>query len=250
MSIHVCYALSTNGEPHYLDLLAISAQAVKRLYPSAKITILTDDQSWDSVESRGRDLGASVRSAGGYRGNARVRSRFVKTQARSIVEGDFLYLDADTLPVAKFDELWASAAPISAAIDRSRKYPFGDFPTEQLPYFERLGWVPPTRFYLNAGVIFWRDCRAARDLGILWHQNWRKFFETVNNPLDQAAFNFSADSLGITPAIVDIDLTFGPVCHPILAGPAFIISTLTVTRCPRYVPRCIAVVIGRSGRLP
>jgi hypothetical protein len=220
--LQICYVLSTNGEPHYGDLLAVSAQAVRRLYPNAKITILTDDQSWGPVASLGRELGAFVRSAGAYPGDARVRSRFVKTRVRGVVDGDFLYLDADTLPVAPFSELLACEAPLCAAINRTRMEPFGGFPVEQGPYFERLGWTHPTACYLNTGVVFWRECKAARELGQLWHQNWRDFFEAVDNPLDQAAFNFSIATLGIAPKIVDDRFNFRPGLSPELTTGACI----------------------------
>lgn len=208
--MQVCYALATNGDPHYSDLVTISVGAVRRLYPAAKITILTDDQSWPHVAVLGRHLHAVTQSAGTYPGDARARSRFVKTQVRSIMSGDFIFLDADTLPVATFDELLLCQAPVGAAANWSPEASAGEFPVEQIPYFEQLNWTPPASPYLNSGVIFWRDCAAAYDLGQLWHRNWRKFFETVDNPLDQAAFNHSSASLGITPTIVDGKFNFWP----------------------------------------
>src|SRR5580704_8513167 len=173
MPIHVCYVLSTNGEPYYGDLLAVSAKAVRRLYPDARMTIVTDERSLDFARPLADRLAASVRSAGTYRGDVRVRSRFAKTQVRELIDGDFLYLDADTLPVARFDELFACRAPLGAALDRNRTNPSGAFPADQAGYFQRLGWPHPTPLYVNSGVVFWRDCPAARELGRSWHANWR-----------------------------------------------------------------------------
>src|ERR1700722_11943949 len=203
MPIHVCYVLSTNGEPYYGDLLAVSAKAVRRLYPDARMTIVTDERSLDFARPLADRLAASVRSAGPYRGDVRARSRFAKTQVRDLIDGDFLYLDADTLPVARFDELFACEAPLAAARDRNRTNAAGTFPADRVDDFRRMGWPHPTPFYVNSGVVFWRDSPAARELGRLWPANWRKFFETLENPMDTAALNTSIANLGITPTIVD-----------------------------------------------
>lgn len=65
------------------------------------------------------------------------------------MEGDFLYLDADTVPVGRFDEIFTSKAPLSAAIDRNRASPCGGFPAWAEPDFDALGWARPTKMALN-----------------------------------------------------------------------------------------------------
>jgi hypothetical protein len=203
--LHACYALSMDADPLYADMLTISALCVRRIYPAAKITVLTDDASLQNI---GRALehvaeaGAQIRSVGRFDGSPRLRSRFVKTQVRSAVDGDVLFLDADTAAVRDFDDVLDCEAPLSAAIDRNRVHPRGGFPAWAAPDFDRLGWRHPTRFYLNAGVIFWRDCSEARALGTLWHENWLRYTTSVDNPADQPAFNHSIDALGIEPEIL------------------------------------------------
>lgn len=204
--LHVCYALATDGERDYSDMLTVSALCVRRIYPTCRITILTDD---DSLPRLGCALahvaqaGAQIRSVGRFSGTPRLRSRFVKTQIRSAVDGDFLYLDADTVAIRKFDGLFACRAPFSAAIDRNRVDPHGGFPDWVVPDFVRLGWRHPTRHYLNTGIVFWRECEEARALGKLWHENWLHYSRSVDNPADQPSFNHSLDLLGIEPKIMD-----------------------------------------------
>jgi len=203
--VHVCYAIATGGNRLYADLVTISALSVRRIYPGCKITVLTDDKSLPNISNELQqlaDAGAQIRSLGKFDGNARYRSRFVKTQVRNALDGDLLYLDADTAVVREFDDLFDCTAPFSAAIDRNRAHPAGGFPDWVTADFDRLGWRHPTRLYLNAGVIFWRDCAAARALGKLWHENWLRYSATVNNPADQPAFNHSIASLGLEPKIL------------------------------------------------
>ena len=202
----VCYALATDGERRYVDLVAISALAVRQIHPAAKITILTDDRSLPIITSLldAYGLATHVRSVGAYASWVGARSRFAKTQVRQFVDGDFLYLDADAIPVASFDELFRKTkGPLCAAIDRSPKAPAGSgFPSWAEPTFDRLGWSHPPPFYLNSGVVLWRDTPMSRRLGKLWHQNWLRFFDMSKDFADQPAFNYSLNSLGISPAIM------------------------------------------------
>lgn len=206
--VHVCYAVATDGERRYVDLVAISALAVKRIHPGAKITVLTDDRSLPIISSLLEPfaLAEKVRSVGAYpAGAVGVRSRFVKTQVRQFIDGDFLYLDADAIPVASFARVFRCKEVLCAAIDRSPLMPGGNgFPSWAEPAFERLGWPFPSKFYLNSGVVFWRDTSITRQLGRLWHENWLRFFRESNDFADQPAFNYCIDHLsGLFPRIMD-----------------------------------------------
>ena len=108
-------------------------------------------------------------------------------------------MDADTVAVAEFSDLFRCEAPLCAAIDRNCVNPWGGFPAWAVPDFERLGWPHPTKLYLNAGILFWKDCATAHTLGQLWHQSWLRYTKMVDNPADQPAFNHSISVLGIEP---------------------------------------------------
>ena len=210
-NLHVCYALAMDDDPLYADLVTISALAVARVHPASRITILTDDATLANCGNalRGmRNIAPEIRSVGSFAGDARLRSRFVKTLARSVLTGDFLYLDADTLSVSTFDSIFTCEAPIAAAVDRNPVDPAGEFPAWLAPDFDRLDWPQPTTVYFNSGVVFWKDCKSAHALGRLWHRNWLHYATTVENPADQPAFNRSIEALGIRPEIMDDAFNF------------------------------------------
>jgi hypothetical protein len=205
LDLHVCYSLSLDDDTNHADLLNISARCVRQVHPRARITILTDEQSLATAVLHLTNLignGVSIRSVGQFDGDARQRSRFVKTQARSEIAGDFLQLDADTVAVSEFSAVAKCDAPLSAAIDRNLVNPDGGFPSWVIPDYQRMGWPQPTEFYLNTGVVFWKENNEARALGRIWHDNWLKYFRTVDNPADQPAFNHSLNVLGIRPKIM------------------------------------------------
>jgi hypothetical protein len=86
-------------------------------------------------------------SVGADHADMGARSRFVKTQIRQFVDGDFVYLDADAIPLSAFDQVLRHATlgekcHISAAIDRSPcRQPEADFPHSRKPRL--TGWVGP-----------------------------------------------------------------------------------------------------------
>jgi hypothetical protein len=204
--LHVCYALSLDEEELYADLVAISALSLRRVHPFCLITVLTDDTTHRMFRHRFERFsldGMDVKSLGAYEGGASFRSRFVKTQARSALDGDFLYLDADTLALADLSKLLECHAPIAGAVNRSDDAPAGTFPVWALSEYDQLGWGLPSGPYLNAGVIFWKDCAKARALGELWHKSWLRYASTFANPRDQPTFNYSLFALGIKPEIMD-----------------------------------------------
>ena len=205
LDLHICYSLSLDDDTSHADLLNVSARCVRRVHPRARITVLTDKQSLATTILHLTNLtnnGVSIRSVGRFSGDARQRSRFVKTQARSVIAGDFLQLDADTVAVSEFSAVAECDAPLSAAIDRNLVNPEGGFPSWVIPDYQRLGWPQPTEFYLNTGVVFWKESPEARALGRTWHENWLKYFGTADNPADQPAFNHNLNALGIRPKIM------------------------------------------------
>ena len=81
-NLHICYALAMDSDTVYADLVTISALCVRRIYPTARITILTDDESLSNLGpalQRLSDVASNIRSIGKFEGSARLRSRFVKT---------------------------------------------------------------------------------------------------------------------------------------------------------------------------
>ena len=83
-----------------------------------------------------------------------------------------------------------------AAKDRSRSNASGRFPHWVLSVTGPLNWEYSKRFYLNTGVIYWRDTPQARKLGELWHKNWLHYYFHTGRTQDQPAFNYSLEIMG------------------------------------------------------
>lgn len=210
----ICYVLTSSGDDIYAAMASISATAVRRLYPGAHIVLLCDEVTEPRLTQKNAAIlsltDRVVRVETGI-DKPGLRSRFVKTSMRQIIDGDFVFLDADVVPVRGFDAIASGRADVAAARDtfhvgqnewyswrlllrHCRSHP-GPAKSDGIRgVYREMGWAFPTRLYLNTGVIFFRDTPAARRLGQRWHERWCQA-SAAGHHMDQFAFNSSLDSL-------------------------------------------------------
>ncbi len=129
----ICYVLTSSGTDLYAQMTLISASLSRKLYPDAQIVILVDEITDDNLIKCDSPLiklaNRIIRVETGIEKTA-PRSRFVKTSVRQLVEGDFVYIDTDALPIRHFDEMTKTGAPMAAALDLNDML---DKPHLQLP---------------------------------------------------------------------------------------------------------------------
>jgi hypothetical protein len=170
-----CYVLTTSGQDSFADMTYASAAFLRFAHPESEIICLCDASSHRALEAARHPLLDAVDCARpvetpdappGY------RNRFVKTQMRQLLEGDFVYFDSDTLVVDRLDEMLACPAPMAGIPNCSRTGdPSAIFECERA-VFEMMGWQLPRRTYINGGVLLLRDCEPTRAFARLWHEKW------------------------------------------------------------------------------
>jgi hypothetical protein len=196
----VCYALTSDGQDEYALMTAVSAALVRDVHPDVRILVLVDEETAVALDERPSPLSRFVddviRVETGLDPPG-ARNRFVKTSIRSYVDGPFLYLDADTLALRPFADLFATAADIGVVFNRDRASPAVYFPDWVSTIYEELGWVRPLERYFNAGVVFYGDTEANQRFAREYHEKWRLFHEPTVDFHDQPAFNSAIESSGI-----------------------------------------------------
>jgi len=104
---------------------------------------------------------------------------------RQFVDGDFLYVDGDTLIVKPVRDAFDVDADVAAAVDFNFDHKF--FPRQLREPYTKLGWTYPLPFYFNSGVVLMRDTSAVRELAEEWTRRWLLLVEE-GVPGDQDAF--------------------------------------------------------------
>ena len=197
MSLQFVYVLvSDEGDP-YEEMACTSIRLLRALHRDANVKVIVDPRTAESLRKRASRLldwaDVIVHKTGRHK-LATYRSRFLKTSMRQIVDGDFLYLDVDTLPIRPLEDIFVSDGRLAAALDRNAQNPEPHCPTWIRHVFAPLAWRYPVRQYFNSGVILFPDTPAARAVGKEWHRRWRTT-AAMGIHYDQPAFNSTLDAL-------------------------------------------------------
>lgn len=173
----VVYTLVTNQQNYIPEMCALSAAAAKRYTPGIQCCAVMD--SWTHRFLRDErpylldHLDETVVTDRVYEDAVRM-SRHLKTSMRQLVTGDFLFIDADAIPVQDISALFrldcdfagtqnGNCRPASYVVGRAEK-----------EIFDAMGWPIPRGLYLNSGVLLAKDSPAVHQLFDKWHLLWKE----------------------------------------------------------------------------
>jgi hypothetical protein len=185
--MHVCYVLACDSWNDHAAMVCISAATLRRQHPEVEITFLTDQVTLSAIGPARSTLdrfGDRVVPVGGIEGDARERSRILKTTMRRHVKGRFVFLDLDTVVLGKLDALFSTEAPLAIALD----YESGRVDERDRETYERLDRQHyPTRAF-NSGVMSIDDTPAVGAFFDEWHRRWN-MSRTWGRVEDQQSLN-------------------------------------------------------------
>jgi hypothetical protein len=193
-----CYVLGSASGP-FPSMVYLSASALRRLYPSERVVLVSDSatlaelrQGFPRLREIADFLAAPIRST-----HPLGRSRELKLGLRDLLEGDLVYLDADTLALRRFDELFAPGPAFAGVLDRNRQHRRPQFPDWVRPAFAQMGWRAPLPRYFNSGVLFLPDAPQTRALAAEWRLRFTRLRQELGIEYDQPSLNSSLDALRI-----------------------------------------------------
>jgi hypothetical protein len=196
----VAYVLVGNGQDRYTTMCYLSAAAVRRLHPGVRIVLVTDEDTGRLVRAYAPHLREVVHDffvEPATMPEARARSFYLKTRLRDVVQGDFIYLDSDTLPVRPFLEMAQGDWDVAFVQDRTHHGPITPvFPHWELPRLARMGWQAKLSRYFNAGIGFYRDNALTRAFAADWQDRWRHSY-SLGDDWDQLALNVSLEAVPV-----------------------------------------------------
>lgn len=139
-----------------------------------------------------------------------VRSRSLKTTMREYVDGDFIYVDVDTLWVNPIDEsdFYTDVMGVPDAHVELLNHPCYDYIKKE---HSKLGFDLKGRFYLNGGVLYLKDSDVAHDFMNEWNKYWKYSCEK-GVPTDQKSLNYVASekkySVGPLPDCYNVQISY------------------------------------------
>ena len=170
----VYIVIATAGD-HFAEMAAVSMQTLRLTNPSAHIVLLTNQATAESNQAAMqlvRGLCNDIIVEKNEYEDLVAQSRYLKLRMRDLVEGDFIYLDSDTLILGTLDALWEINADFAACLDEPT---YGaEFVQSRSMLFNALNWTLNPQKYINFGVALMRDTLKMREfcqqLFVLWQE--------------------------------------------------------------------------------
>lgn len=172
----IVYVLVSEQTDHYTEMAILSIHCAREYSPNFDIELVLDRGTYNSLSDYRRQILDLVNKfhVVDFEGeNNAFISRMIKTQLRSIISGNYLYIDIDAIPVRPMDNVFNTHHDIAMANDHNlppSKFVFADY---ELEIFERMGWSLPKE-YFNSGVMFVRDNESTHNFFKTWHSLWLK----------------------------------------------------------------------------
>ena len=200
MRTKIVYSLVSDSKDHFLEQLLISTYSVKLYNKDVHIVLVIDEES-------NKELTADRQKALEYVDEKIVvktpdlgkksRSRWLKTSIRQIVNGDYLFIDTDTIISCDLSEIDNIDGKICAVLDRHLPLNTNQRGEAIIKQCKRSGWTPETLDYkyFNSGVMLVRDCQEAVELYQKWHEIWENSFRRGID-IDQPALGLANKQVG------------------------------------------------------
>lgn len=177
MKTKIVYALVCSPSDFYLEQALLSVHSLGMYNPNVVVELVVDvitDRNLVGNRAKIKEYVNEihvVETPHGY--NNVQKSRYLKTNLRKFVKGDFLFIDCDTIicdSLAEIDEVDADIAMVADlngdlllkdpnTLQKYRDAGFGE--AIDLPYF-------------NSGVIYAKDTSSVHEFYADWYTNWCK----------------------------------------------------------------------------
>ena len=192
MKTKLVYVVVSSEHDIYLEQAYISMYSAKYYMPDVHIALITDTLSKETFignrkeELRYVDELVCVDLDARY--NAQQRSRILKTSVRKYIEGDFLFVDSDTIIVKPLNEIDDCPYNIAACWDSHSSFEENPYRKMCLEHGKLLGWpIENETEYFNSGIIYVKDNEFCHKFYDLWNNNWLEGFKNRVS-MDQPAF--------------------------------------------------------------
>lgn len=178
MKTKIVYVLVSTNNDIYLEQAYVSIYSLRKFNPNTHIILLTDDLTNQTIIGLRKNMAALADDIitvklDEKKYNAQKRSRILKTSVRKYIQGDFLFVDCDTIITRPLDDIDQCNYDIAACWDTHSLFAENPYRELCLRHAWLLGWpLENEREYFNSGVIYCKDNAKTRAFYERWHKNW------------------------------------------------------------------------------
>lgn len=193
MKTKIVYVLVSSDNDIYLEQAFVSMCSLKRQMPNAYIVLLTDTITEKSFIGKRKEEVKYVDEIvavelDGNKLNAQQRSRQLKTSIRNRIDGDFLFVDCDTIITHPLEEIDKMDIMIGACRDTHSDFSDNPYRDMCIEHGRLLGWpIEDEKDYFNSGVIYVKDTQETHEFYQRWNENLNQGYSR-NVFMDQPSF--------------------------------------------------------------
>lgn len=185
MKTKIVYCLVSDSEDYYYEQLLISLCSLRKHNPEAKVEVVCDEKTFATLQNNRSsifDYNIQVIPVETPHDWAKwERSRYIKTNLRQLVQGNYLYVDTDTVICSSLESVDHLSCDVSAVFDSHLERP--------LPRYSRCRhksdhWIWDNAkkaniditglWHYNSGVMFVKDSEAAHKLYARWYDKYKE----------------------------------------------------------------------------
>lgn len=178
MKTKIVYVLVSSPDDLYLEQTFVSVFTMKYHNPDAQITLLVDEATGNTLVDKRANIFQYITElktvAIDDKYTNMQKSRILKTTVREHIDGDFLFVDSDTIICEPLDAIDDLNCEIGAVYDVHQKFEnnYGkQYLSDRLiRYFDFNASL--VEEYFNSGVMFVKDTPTAHQFYHKWHDNW------------------------------------------------------------------------------
>lgn len=181
MKTKIVYAVTSDNSDIYLEQTYVSICSLRRFHPDATVILVVDDKTNNTITGKREYILEVVTEKivviPPQEYTKVERSRYLKTTIRSYIEGDYLFIDSDTVICDDLSDVDNFDGDICAVLDYHlplKEHHFYDnFIKAQAQHIEWT--LRPSDTFFNSGVMYVRDNPRTHMLYQHWNQEWMKY---------------------------------------------------------------------------
>lgn len=189
MQTKIVYTLVSDNSDTYLEQALLAVYSLRLHNPLTIVELVVDQFTAKTIVEQREEIKKYITNLIEVKVpsdlNKVQRSRYLKTNLRKFVKGDYLFIDCDTVICGKLDEIDKFDGDLGMVADVN-----GDLPLNDSTVIERCHKAGFTNLkdkpYFNSGVIFSRDTETSHRLYEEWYELWQQSNEK-GIPYDQPA---------------------------------------------------------------
>lgn len=175
MRTSIVYTLISDETDYYYEQALISVYSLRLYNPKAMVYIIVDQDTFKTLSGKRKEIYNYVSSIipidvpSDY--NKMQRSRYLKTNLRKFINGDYLFIDCDTVICQSLEEVDTLDCELGLVADLNGELLLKD--TNTIEKCRNAGFINcNNQPYYNSGVMYVKDTPLTHQFYFEWNKNW------------------------------------------------------------------------------